>query len=139
MLLKPSDWLERYVDPAGVYTEDKLRELRDGCGIVYEYGVLTSRRKHDKPYLNYGRHSSLELHTPAQLRKVAHDIDEVIDDDLMDAVEDHDGLTCFGWEIIVAVWKCVGPIISIQPPSTLLHEPWRKAKLDIDSLRRMGL
>jgi len=137
-LLKPSDWLEQNIEPSTIYEEPILSDLVE-CGFRYSDGLLTSFRMGDRPYLNYGRLASVDLHTPHELRHLAHGINEVIDDEAWEACLASRHRLLFGWEIVKAVWRCCGPIIALQPPSTLLNEPWRKMRLDIDSLRRIGL
>jgi len=133
LLYRPSEWLRVAVKPDGIYRESKLNELRH-VGIAYADGVLTSLRAFDRPYPTIGRHSSIELHRPNDLISVAADIHETVDVENLE-----DGNYVFGWEVIVAVWKCCGPIASLQPPSTVLDSPERKARVDIRSLERIDL
>ena len=129
----PSEYLSGLV-PVGIYKESKLYELGDAIGIGYNgAGVLTSRRIYDKPYPSYGRNGAVDVHRTHELKKVASDTGVVWPKDYtIDRA-------LFGWEIIVGVWRCCGPIMSPYPPSAVIADPDIKARLDLKSLRRMGL
>jgi len=120
--------------PAGIYQESKLYELREAIGIAYNgAGVLTSRRKYDRPYPSYGRNGAADVHPLHELQRIASDT----------GVLWPSGFTIdralFGWEIITGVWRCCGPLMLPYAPSRVIADPKIKAKLDLRSLERNGL